>query len=127
MPRKIIAFEGRVMIPGQLIESGSLTWGDERIPVTRYARTGDISDLLGYATELRREDDGSITAEVDAGEYTVLLEKDVAVTITIKPAVWEEVDGVKHVTAGKIVEVFMTPDVPWVGKKPGDEVDSWEK
>lgn len=70
--RKIIGYEKVEKIPGQLILEGAFKWNEtEPIPVTtHWSRSMDHpQSIIGKATDLRREEDGAITAEIDIPDY----------------------------------------------------------
>lgn len=58
MTRKVIAWEGEIKLPDTLIERGALMW-EEPLPIT-----ANDYKVLGFADDLRREEDGSITADL---------------------------------------------------------------
>lgn len=119
--RKIIAWEGREMVPGVIIEVGALTWS-EPLPIV-WSFQHDLSNLLGTARDLRREEDGSITAELDIRDdteqqrsvKTLLENRDVSTTIFANELTERIENGKRLVFAGAIREVSVVlPDtVGW--------------
>lgn len=67
--RMVIAHEGVDL--GYFINKGALYWEEESFPVvTGVSFSVDrINHPIGTATELRREEDGKITAEISVPEY----------------------------------------------------------
>lgn len=61
MARRIICREGAEWgVNGNVIQPGALTWDESgKIPLLDPSQ----SEILGYASDLRREEDGAITAE----------------------------------------------------------------
>ena len=123
--RKIITWEGEEKVPGIIIEKGALTWGDDPIPVC-WNFQYDIENLLGNATDLRREDDGSITAEITFDEENekqrqakeVLEHGDVTTTVyvtNLAEADRRTTGPKRSVTAGRIrtVNLVMADSVDW--------------
>lgn len=62
--RVTIAQEGVRPFEGWLVEENALTW-DESVPVIAQITHGKPSPVIGQVTDIRREDDFSITAEID--------------------------------------------------------------
>lgn len=61
--RKIIAIEGRDTVPGQFLEPSCLKWNEGEV----YPLVWNFSwerPPIGTATDIRREDDGTLTAEL---------------------------------------------------------------
>lgn len=113
MKRRGVAVEGRPTVDGRLIAGGALWWNSGPIPIMANATAEDRwgSVLIGKATDLRREDDGTITA---------LLHIDVAdddnFVITVMDTV--TVDDEPVVLKGRIVEIFRTTTGwPWAEEK----------
>lgn len=113
--RKTIAREGEEWIPGQLLEVGSLKWGDEPIPVTKSAEWDDLESLIGTATDLRREDDESVTAEIELNEEFASAIADMSFTVycnEVKSIGPREVRPWR-ITSARIRAIFFAPTVPW--------------
>lgn len=113
--RRIITWEGVYTIPQTFIEKGALTWDNEPLPVT--AQNG--TEILGRATDLRREEDGTITAELTFLDETEnqkaaqsLLENgDLSTTIFAKPVTEKRRESpneaVRYITAGRIRSIYL--------------------
>lgn len=65
--RKTISWEGEEKVPGVVLEKGSLQWSEDPIPLV-WSFEQSVESVLGTASDLRREDDGRITAEVTLSE-----------------------------------------------------------
>ena len=109
--RRIISWEGEEKVPGIFIEKGALVW-DERLPV---AINGLHSMPSGPAEDIRREDDGSITADIqidvdipDSAEFSIFV-NEVALNKE------KSVNGFLHITHARAREVFMVPAHEAVG------------
>lgn len=80
--RKTICIEGKKTVPGQFLETGSLKWEEgKQYPITWEYKHDKI---YGWASDIRREDDGTITAELDIEDGTALAlleHRDVSATI----------------------------------------------
>ena len=61
--RYLFAREGVDTVINNHLRPGSLKWEEESLPITWQGRN-TLQDIIGTATELRREDDGCLTAEV---------------------------------------------------------------
>lgn len=121
MARHIIAFEGRKMFPGQIVEKGAFFWGPEPIYITKSAEYH--SDLpVGKATDLRREEDGSITAELSCEVPEGMAATVYCTSVASNAEYAPEHDGDVLVISALIRQVFFTAGVPWVGKRPGDDI-----
>jgi hypothetical protein len=66
MTRKVIATEGiPSAIPDTWLAPGSLQVNDARLPVTRGFDFTDTSDLVGWATDMQRDNEtGEITVDI---------------------------------------------------------------
>lgn len=106
MTRVVIAFEGKMVIEGFYLKPAALWWDEAPLPITHDPTQ---AHPLGWATDLRRESDGSITAEVNDLE----LPEGVGATIYCTD-VQEEYDNSQRVVSGARVRcLFLTSDVPW--------------
>ena len=107
MKRRIVAVEGRPTGDGRLIAGGALWWNDGPIPIM--AREDGSEDhwgavIVGKATALRREDDGTITALLDTD-----VRDDDDFAITVMNAVTDEETGENLVfLKARVVEIFRT-------------------
>lgn len=114
MKRRGVAVEGRPTGDGRLIAGGALWWNDGPIPIM--AREDGSEDhwgavIVGKATDLRREDDGTITA---------LLHIDVADDDNFVISVMDTVivDDEPVFLKARIVEIFRTTTGwPWAEEK----------
>ena len=103
-----IVYEDKTAPNGIYICANSLWWTDEPILLTSTKR-----GLLGCATDLRREPDGSITAELkdrDGNEYEFDKELySAAITSTNNEFEVDEHAFGKMLTKGRIREVMIVP------------------
>lgn len=95
------------------LTDGCLKWVEgKEYPVLKSAKFDDPSNILGHATDIRREDNGVITAEIDFE-----LMNGLGVTIFAnkveRTGSWEENNVV--VTSATIRAFFTTVEVPWSG------------
>jgi hypothetical protein len=105
--REIISWEGEEKLKGVLFEKGSLTWGDRDIPVFW---DYDLSrPPLAFASDLKREGDGSVTAEInmtdteDAKQAGPLIVRGEAGCAILANEIVKTVeDGVQRVSSGSI-------------------------
>lgn len=107
--RRIITWEGEQKHPHILLQKGSLQW-EEPIPVSGTVR----HEFIGMATGVQREEDGSITAEIEVDpEYEAIIDE-VSFTIYANEVVGERSD-IWTVSSARIREVFVTPpdSVAW--------------
>lgn len=112
--RKIIAWEGDEMVPGQILEINSLKWSNEPIPVTRHADDW-AQPPIGNAGDLRREDNGSITAEIELIEELDVILNDMSFTVycnEVKALGPRDVRPLR-VTTARIRAIFSDTTVPW--------------
>lgn len=118
--RQIIAYEGREVVPNQLLEFGSVEWGllggDPEIPVVSNA---DAEELLGWARNIQNEPDGSITAEIiwpDSERATF------ATTVYLSNVTYTINDDTGYILvhSGNLKHIFIAEDVLWgqTGKLP---------
>lgn len=107
-----IAQEGSEVIPQQLLLDGSLKWSDAPVSITN-----QVGILLGSATNIRRETDGMITAELDLVDdfWTELepIKKDIGFTIAASSTLESWEGPLRIIHEAPIREVFLTPGVPW--------------
>lgn len=72
MTRRTIGLEGTPTEDGRLIQHGALTWADEPLPIRIVPPDSsghEGAHLIGKLTDIRREPDGAITADVGTTEY----------------------------------------------------------
>lgn len=115
MTRQIICYEGKHPVNGKFISKGALTWDEEK-PLPVVLKPSDNGPLVGLATDLKREDDGAITAEMkfNARNNSVLedLPSGLGWTIYASDIKWS--DMVETIlVSGVIREVFLAPSLPW--------------
>lgn len=126
--RKIICREG-VEDLGKILEVGSMEWTDP-LPLVWNFEHDNIDNVLGRAEDIRREENGEITAEivfndsVNAKRVALLLEnKDVCCTILANKIDYEhitvgedeEAHSVSLIKSGTIreVSVILAAGHPW--------------
>ncbi|HEY5443375.1 MAG TPA: hypothetical protein VIJ87_02680 [Pyrinomonadaceae bacterium] len=108
--REIISWEGEEKLKGIFIEKDALTWDDKGIPVVWNYEMDRLP--MGRATDIRREPDGSITAEITLTDTEdavhagpLLVTGDVGCAMWAHEIVKTVKDGVDHVSHGKIKAV----------------------
>lgn len=108
--RRVIAIEGRETTDGRLIAPGALTWSDGPIPIkTAYG----LGDYVGKATNLRREDDGTITADIDIKRPVDDDEFFIPFVVIITSHLD---DSVLYLTAGRIHDLTLMGPLEWPWK-----------
>lgn len=112
--RKIIAWEGEEKIPGQVLETGALKWNDDKpIPVTKSA-DWDVTSVIGTATDLRREDNHTITAEIELNEEFAPAIADMSFTVYCNQVKGSDVSKEPwRISSARIRAIFFAPTVPW--------------
>lgn len=113
--RKIISWEGEEKVSGMIIEKGASTWGDEPLPITW--NFDFATAVLGYATRLRREINGGITAKIEFNDLPMAAAhaKELVKGGEASLAMWgnevkrEVVDDVQHIHAVHIRAVGVVP------------------
>ena len=106
--RKVISWEGEEKIPGIVLEIGALKWDENKqYPVTR----GDQLRLpIGRARNIRREENGAITAEIHLHEDFRSVLDNVSVTIYGNELVQKfvgEGGALRRVSSVTLREVFL--------------------
>lgn len=116
-----ICYEGKETVKGQLITPGALTWSDDPIPIS--VGSDWSKPPIGYATDLRREDDGTITAEVPDLD---ILSNEWGLSIWANETIegHESTEDLRVVDSGHLRAVFWSTDIPW--NREG-LVDEWER
>jgi hypothetical protein len=114
--RYIICQEGKENVPGQFLLDGSMNWGEDKIWVSWNFNHQDPK--IGYASDIRREEDGWITAEIELFEqYQSLI--DVAgftVFITkVEDHWWKDI---RWASKGTIASVAMLDHDFWPKQLP---------
>lgn len=116
--RKVICYENALAVGNHFLLESSVQWDPEkRFPVV-WNFSYELHSLLGWATELRREEDGSITAEleiVDEANVKLIEDEDLPVTFEGNEVREEMHDGVREISNVKIrgISVVLQPAVPW--------------
>lgn len=120
--RKIISWEGAEKVPHVIFEKDALTWGDEPLPLVWNFQHNDVKALLGNASDLRREEDGSITAELtfndtEQGNQAQSLAEhgDIAFTTWSNDLIFRRDKAMKVVSNARIrsVSAVLTDQVGW--------------
>lgn len=120
--RKIISWEGAEKVPNIVFEPGALQWDEGQIPVIWSFIHNDPKMLLGHARDLRREADGSVTAEIvfddtEQGGHakTVAGHGDVAFTTWSDEVISKQDQGKKLVHSAKIrsISAVLSETVGW--------------
>lgn len=116
MTRHIISREGVVEdFDKTLLEVGSLTWDEGRVPVG-WEFKWDGQFLLGYAENLRREENGDITAEITFQERELEVHSGrefLGATVYASSVVQKMSKGVRVISGAKVKGVAITMGVPW--------------
>lgn len=120
MTRMTISWEGAEAVPGIIIQPGALRWEDEELPL---CWNFDHNELLGQASEIRREDDGRITAEITIYEQTdnqkhaqaIVDHGDTPATVYVTDLTEKREDDKRIVESGRIRSVNLVPpgNVSW--------------
>lgn len=112
--RRVIAIEGRETTDGRFIAPGALTWPESGPVPIRVANDHDlVGKAVGNATNFRREDDGTITADinllrpVDDGEYFIPF-------VVIYTS--HQDDDVLYLTQGRIADLTIMGPLQWPWK-----------
>ena len=119
--RKIVCIEDGDPIQGRVINDMALNWTDNLPLVWQFGHV-KIEDVLGHASDIRREENGRITAEIVFNETTKgqqakegLENGDLACTIWANKIDEVILDGVQRVKSATVREISVVPatDVPW--------------
>jgi hypothetical protein len=117
--RKVVAYEGKPMHDGQMINSGALSAGSDRLPVTISFKHDNV---IGWATDFQRDDEtGEISFEIGvlSGYEMIFDDDETPMSATIYANNVEGVVGergfMKTVDKAVIREVSFVPDAvfPW--------------
>jgi hypothetical protein len=104
--RQQIAQEIIEAVEGQILDDGCLKWEEGK----KYPIFFDTEAFVGYATDIRREADGVITAEVSwSGNSSY---KGTTVYAT-KAIINRDEDGFMRVKTAELTSLFVATDVPW--------------
>jgi hypothetical protein len=114
VPRRVIAVEGRATTDGRFIASGALTWPENKpIPIRIQNHHDLVGKAVGKATHLRREDDGSITADIDI-RRPVDDDEFFIPFVMITKSHYD--DDVLYVTSGRISDLTIMGPLQWPWK-----------
>lgn len=111
MTRHIVCYEGDQRIPDQFIIDGALKWLDEKITISTNFDFG--IPPIGLATEFRREDDGSITAEIELFEEMPLFDDEWSFSIFMVNAHFDRWKDVLWIYDATIAGVAIIPHAWW--------------
>lgn len=123
--RHKFAHEGIDTIIGQRWELGSIKFEEDAEYFVTWDNNFSVENIIGKASDIRREDDGTLTAEIDwaetekAEQSLDLLDKQVFLTVYVNQAVFNR-DRDDHgqivVTSGQLRALFVTMssgEDPW--------------
>lgn len=102
-------------INGQVIDIGAIKWEDTPYAIT-WEAMWDAEHLLGKATDIQRDENGLLTAEIDMESLTDNGRRvwaDVGTTIYANKLVTQRIDGIMHVTSCQLRALYFTLGVPW--------------
>jgi hypothetical protein len=109
MRRQTIAYEGREVVPNQLLELGSIEWLENvELPVMTNM---DGLEQVGYAVALQNEPDGAISAHIvwfDSSKVTY----DTSIHC-FQATLSEDGNGFRTVHSGYVDYIFCEAEVPW--------------
>lgn len=115
--RVTFAHEGIEKVPGHFLEKNSVHWDSGPIPLIWDFQT---EKLLGTASELRREENGELTAEIDVDTLDAnarALFSDCGTTFfgQIDKDGWTQEDdtGLQRISDVKVRALVMSPNMPW--------------
>ena len=116
--RKIICYENALDFSNCFIVDGAAKW-DDKLPIV-WNFSNELNDVLGQAVDLRREEDGAITAELmflDLSVNKLMSAGDTFVTIYANELDYESCDGIRVFHNLRIREISVLPAmngvVPW--------------
>lgn len=127
--RKIICIEEKVTIPDQWLLAGSVDWPDEGVPVGTSAWPISHAQVIGHATDFRREAGGEITAEVTLMK-SYEGEADISYTFYANNVVWgSDPEYGRTVKSCMMRHIYIDFSVPWAthtgpGANPGAELEA---
>lgn len=111
MSRHIISYEGvDEEFNRTHLKVGSLTWPDSPVPVIWNFGLMNPDDLLGHATDFRREETGEITAEIsfnntDKSARIADLKEELYATIYARDVAQKMKRGIKVISYCKIAAI----------------------
>lgn len=107
--RQKIAHEGAEYVRGQVVEHGAFVWEEDiDLPVIFSNEWPGMEQMVGWASDIRREEDGVITAEISWIDQTYE-----GTTVFCLDAMITHEDDLMVVRHARITRVFIAPDVPW--------------
>lgn len=117
------AREGIQTKSGHFLEPEALVWEEKPILVVWGNDFSWPDNILGKATDLRREEDGWLTAEIEwttekGKQAEKLIDRDIFLTVycnKILPDTWVE-GPVRHVEKANLLSIFTTLEDTWVRK-----------
>ena len=112
--RRTIMVEGQELVPGQYLVKGALQWDSE----IEYPVTNNFShrEVIGIGTDIRREEDNSITADVlffDERWYGILGEDDSDVSIYSQPFTGHQWKNVWWISSATLKALAVVPYAFW--------------
>ena len=116
--RKVICYENALAVGDHFLLEGSVKWDPEkRFPVV-WNFSYELHSLLGWATDLQREEAGAITADIEFIDLTnakLVEDEDLPVTFEGNEVREEMHDGVREISNVKVrgLSVVLQPAVPW--------------
>lgn len=116
--RKVIGYENALGVGNHLLLEGSVKWEVDKQFHIVWNFDYTVNNLLGHASDLRREDDGAITAELDFRDADIaeLVKRDnLPATFEGNDVVQEVFDGVRvfHSVTVRGIAIVAPPSVPW--------------
>lgn len=105
--RKTIASEGVPKPDGRKLKLDALFWRDDEIPITN----GLMDNIVGKATDIRREPNGVITADlsIDPGDCEIVLYLN---NIVIEPWQSQLVVANQTITKARLRAIVLGPKAP---------------
>lgn len=112
--RHILCYENALSIGDQFWVDGAIKWTEERVPVVWNFDGSDVRNLLGWATDIQRDDEGCITAEIKFHGPGLALEESGDLKICSASFMADEVeyafrDKVTEVSSGRLRQIAMVP------------------
>lgn len=111
--RHTIGYEGRDMGFGHILLPGALKWDDSH-PYPVLEKSDYTSPIVGTASDIRREEDGRITAEIDFPMPTNLAATIFANEIKLPEGVSWAGEPPIPIESVVLRSLFFDDKVPWV-------------
>jgi len=116
--RHVVAYEGVDHGFGYILAPGSLKFPEGDVPVTWNFNHNDAEAVWGKASDFRREEDGSITAEItfndEARDKALAIADVVGATFWATEVVKDKTQGIDPVvTSAKIRSGALSMGIPW--------------